>query len=193
MNKTYFLSMLASFIMVLMLALPVSSYAVTGAYNYVNETSTTYTSRSGPYTNVTTTGYPSTNKHAYKSTQRDFGGPNNTMRWKCKTSYTTEYNFHIYIAIPENYDVLDGVYAYDAYNTNPSENFDPPVNVNQENYVDQWVYIGWTRGKGGSTNCYVYTDNIELYGGGSTREFWVDHMKYWPNSSTTPPAYTHEW
>lgn len=191
MNKTFLFSMLASFIAILTLAFPISSYAVTGAYNYVNETSTTYTSRSGPYTDVTTTGYPSSNKHAYKSTDRTFNGPDNTMRWKCNSSTSTNYNWHIYIAVPYNTGTLDGGYNYTAVNTVSAENFTTPIN--QENYANQWVYIGWTQGTGGSTNCRVDTDNIELYGGGVAREFWVDHMKYWPNQSSTPPAATHQW
>lgn len=191
MNRTFLLSGIISFVVVLTAMLPGISYATTGTYKYVNEKDSTYTSRSGSYTSVTTTGYPSSSKHAYQSTERTFTGPNNTMRWKCRTSYATEYNFHTYIAIPYNLGVLDGGYNYTAVNTNPSENFTTPIN--QENYTNDWVYIGWTKGKGGSTGCYVDTDNKELYGGGLDREFWVDHMKYWPNTSPTPPAYTHGW
>lgn len=168
--------------------MPISTFAATGTYNYVNETNTTYTSRTGPYNNITTTGYPSTNMHAYQSTS--LGGDVNTMRWKCNSSTTTNYNYHIWIAIPYNTGMTDGGYNYYAYNTVPAENFMTPIN--QEAYANKWVYIGWTQGKGGKSSCYVDTNNTELYSD-FNREFWVDHMKYWPNQSTTPPSYTHGW
>jgi hypothetical protein len=188
MNKTFLLSALVSFVTILTLALPRSTFAVTGAYNYINETNTTYAVPGGTYTGVTTTGYPSTNKHAYQAMSR--GDIINTMRWKCNSSTTTNYNYHIWIAIPSNTGKLDGGYKYYAYNTVVAENFWTPIN--QENYVDKWVYIGWTQGKGGKSACYVETDNVQLYSD-FPREFWVDHMKYWPNQSTTPPSYDHGW
>lgn len=191
MNKTIFVSALASFLIVLVLALPISAQAGAGAWNYVDETNATYTSKSGPYTNITTTGYPPSNMHAYKSTNRTFNGPNNTMKWMCNTSTSTNYNYHTYIAIPYNTGTLDGKYNYTAVNTVGAENFTIPIN--QELYANQFVYIGWTQGKGGSASCYVTTDNIELLSPGIAREFWVDHMIFWPNLSTTPPNYTFGW
>jgi len=190
MNKTFFVSALSSFLIILTLALPVSVYAGTGAWNYVNETNATYTSKSGPYTNVTTTGYPRTNMHAYKSTNRTYNGPVNSMRWKCNMSTSTNYNYHHYIAIPSNTGVLDGIYRYYAYNTVSAENF--WVYINQEIYADQFVYIGWTQGKGGSISCHVDTNNIQYFSD-SPREFWIDHMIFWPNLSVTPPNSTFGW
>lgn len=185
MNRTSIVSALVSFFTVLTLGLPLSANAATGAWNYVNETDATYTSKSGPYTNVTTTGYPSTNKHAYKSTNRTYNGPINTMRWKCNMSTSTNYNYHLYIAIPYNTGVLDGIYEYKAYNTVSAENF--AVYVNQEFYANQFVYLGWTQGKGGPTSCYIKTDNIQFFSD-QPREFWIDHMVFWQNKQTTAPA-----
>lgn len=190
MNKTFFFSMLVSFLATLTLVLPLSASAGgTGTWNYVNETDTTYTSKSGPYTNVTTTGYPPANMHAHKSTDRTFNGPVNSMVWKCNWSTSTNYNYHHYIAIPYNTGVLDGVYRYYAYNTVGAENF--WVYINQENYANQFVYIGWTQGTGGSTSCHVDTNNIQYFGT-NPREFWVDHMIFWPNL-TTKPTGTFGW
>lgn len=179
---------LISFLIILTLGLPISGYAATGAWNYVNETNATYTSKSGPYTNVTTTGYPSTNMHAYKSTSREYGQPVNSMRWKCNMSTTTNYNYHLYIAIPFNTGTLDGTYRYYARNTVSAENF--YYYLNQENYANVFVYLGWTQGTGGSTNCYVETNNIKYDGDVGIREFWIDHMVFWPNLSTTHPVKT---
>ena len=184
MKKSWIVSAVVSYLLILTLGLPISAHAVTGAWNYVNETNATYTSKSGPYTNVTSTGYPSTNMHAYKSTNRTYNGPVNTMRWKCNMSTTTNYNYHLYIAIPYNLGVLDGIYQYYANNTVSAENFS--ILVNQEAYAKQFVYLGWTQGKGGSTSCYVDTNNIQYYSD-QAREFWIDHMVFWPNLANTAP------
>jgi hypothetical protein len=187
MNKTFFVSALTSFLIILVLGLPITTHAATGAYNFVNETNTTYNSHTGTYTNVTTTGYPSSNKHAYKAMA---GNRTNTWTWKCNFSTSTNYNYHLWIAIPYSTGILDGTYAYSAFNTVPAENF--TININQENYANQWVYMGWTQGKGGSTSCRVQTNNFDQFSD-FNREFWIDHMKFWPNLISTPPSYTHGW
>ena len=131
MNKTFFASALASFLMVLALGLPVTTHATIGAYNYVNERTATWNTHTGTYTDVTTTGYPSSNKHAYKAMA---GNNTNTWTWKCNSATSTNYNYHLWVAIPYNTGILDGTYWYDAVNTYAPENFG--LYINQEAYAN---------------------------------------------------------
>jgi len=187
MNKTFMLSALTGFVLVLALGLPMTAQAVTGAYNYIDERVATWNVHTGTYTNVTTTGYPPSNPHAYKAMS---GNYTNKWTWMCNSATPKNYNYHLWIAIPLNAGVLDGTYHYYAYNTFTGENF--PININQEAYANQWVYIGWTKGTGGSLTCGVQTTNYDKYDD-FPREFWIDHMEYWPNLSSIPPAGTHKW
>lgn len=185
MNKTFLVSALVSFLTILTLTLPGSAHAVINAYNLVNETNKTYTTRTGTYTDITTTGYGG---HAYQSMSRAAGGPVDTMKWKCSTSTPTNYYYHVWVAVPLNYGVYDGTYKYRV--TNTAETF--PINLNQEAFANQWVYLGFANGTGGPDNCFVTVANIDL-SSSNPREFWVDHIEYYPSSSVRAPQGTYGW
>lgn len=190
MNKTFFLSLAIGFVIAVTFGLPLTANAGAGMYNLINETDATYAVAFGPYANITTTGYGG---HAYRATSSTDITYYATMLWKCKDAFTTEKYWHTYVAIPLNAGVLDGTYTYLVNNTNNSEDFYIPVN--QELFANKWVYLGWSKGLGGINNYNNCSVSTNAYTGVGTpqREFWADHMKYWPNSSSTPPSYTHGW
>ncbi len=140
------------------------------------------------FSNVTTTGYGG---HSYRINSEPTVANMEAVVWKCTDAFSVEYIWHTYIAVPYNtQSPIDGSYWYHVDNTNNAEDFD--ISVNQENFGNQWVYLGWSKGKGGNNDtskCYVGTNNRAPSG----YEFWVDHMKYWPKTNTTPPNYTHGW
>ena len=142
-----------------------------------------YTSRSGTGWTLTNIGY-SGNSYWANSTTSSPG--NRIMIWYCNESWGVSYKWHHYIAIPSNAGTLDGIFSYTANNTDPWENF--TIQVNQENFANEWAYLGWTQGKGGKPDCRVWAGN---YYSGATRQFWVDAMKYYPSTSTTPPVQRH--
>ena len=187
MNKTFLLSALTGFVLVLVLGLPLTAQATAGTYNYIDERVATWNVHTGAYTNVTTTGYPRNNMHAYQAMS---GNKTNTWKWKCNSSTAKKYYYHLWVAVPYNTGVLDGIYLYDAVNTD--EGFEDPIPVNQEAYANQWVWIGSVLGTGGSLACYVTTNN-DAQRTDFSREFWIDHLEYWPSSSVIPPAKTHKW
>ena len=92
---------------------------------------------------------------------------------------------------------FQATYAKGSLNENRIDPYDKEISggsftypVNQENFVDQWAYLGYTTGKGGKPSCYVSVGNYNSAATG-TQEFWMDAMKYYPSSSTTPPVYKH--
>jgi hypothetical protein len=184
MKKTFFLSFSITLMLVLLLGITPPVGAALNAMNLVSETNTTYTVKYGTYI-PKTIGYGG---NSYQSLNKNGSLSNVVIFWKCKESYSVNYNWHDYVAIPSNTGLIDGIYTYAATNTVTSENFSIPVN--QENFVDQWAYLGWTRGTGGSYSCMVSVGNNNSAATG-TQEFWMDAMKYYPSSSTTPPVYTH--
>jgi len=186
MKKTFFLSFSITLMLVLLLGITPPVRAALNAMNLVSETNTTYTLKTGTYTTRTDTGYGGS---SYQTFNKYLPGDSYAgMTWYCKESYSVNYNWHLYIAIPYNLGYIDGTYSYGAINTDASQNFS--ISVNQENFANEWAYLGWTRGKGGKPGCSVTTTNSNPAGTGR-REFWVDAMKYYPSSSSTPPVYRH--
>lgn len=196
MSKKFFISALTSFILILMIGLPTEAYAIVGQYNVIDERSS-YASKyssspSYPYTDVSGIGFGGNAYRAYASIRPTVY---NTATWRCKTSYPADYRFHTYMAVPGQSGTIDGYFRYTVHNTNITEDFQ--IWLNQENHYNKWVYLGWSLGKGGINDtgkCYVSTNSDDYYNNsGTSREFWVDHMKYYPSGSNTPPAYTHGW
>ena len=191
MKKTFFAALVLSFLAVVAVGYPYSVKAGSGMYNLVDEHSSHAVVTNGANS---TYGYGSGTYRSYKSSNCvGTGCPTSEIVWKCIDSFGSEFHWHTYVAIPGQYGTLDGSYIYRVDNTNNTEDFN--ISVNQENFYNQWVYLGWSLGTGGVddvSKCYVATGNTN--GAGTpTREFWMDHMKYWPNNSSTPPAYTHGW
>lgn len=195
MKKTFWLSFSTTLMLVLVLGATPLTYAARNAMNLVSETNSSYTTRTGTAWQSRAEGFNgSSTYNSYQSFNKYQSGDASVgMTWYCKEVYSTNYYWHLYIAIPNNAGYPDGIYSYGAYNKkvgNTTDSFTIPVN--QENFSDQWAYLGWTQGKGGNTKtsgCFVVTTNTNS--AGTRQEFWVDAMKYYPSSSTTPPVYWH--
>jgi hypothetical protein len=190
MNKTFFLSLIIGFMVAITLGLPLNANAGAGIYNLIDETDTTYAVAFGSYSDITNTGYGG---HSYRSSNSTDINYYSTMLWKCKDAFSVEKYWHTYVAVPFNTGITDGTYTYYVNNTNNSEDFYMPLN--QELFANKWVYLGWSKGTGGINNynnCSVSTNALNAIGT-PQRQFWADHMKYWPNSSATAPALTHGW
>ena len=183
MNKLFLASFCLVFLLVIALGQTVPVQAHLNAMHVVSETNTTYTARSGTSWTSTTLGY---NSNSYWVSSVTSSPGNHIMIWYCSESWGGNYKFHHYIAIPSNAGQIDGIFTYTAINTEPSENFS--IAVNQENFGNEWAYLGWTLGKGGKPNCRVWADN---YYSGATRQFWADAMKFYPSTSSTPPVQRH--
>lgn len=184
MKKIFFISFSISLIAVLMLGTTSSARAVFNAMNLVSETNTTYTSKTGTY-NTKTIGYGS---NSYQTTNKNGSPASVLIVWYCKESYAVNRLWHLYVAIPSNTGLIDGIYSYTGKNTDLTQNF--VISVNQENFANEWAYLGYTKGKGGKPDCYVITGNDNSAATG-TQEFWMDAMKYYPSDSATPPVYRH--
>lgn len=192
MKRTFTLSFGITLILVLLLGITPPVRAALNAMNLVSETNSTYTLRTGTAWQSRTEGFDgSSTYNSYQSFNKYLSGDALVgMTWYCKEGYSVNYYWHLYIAIPYNTGYTDGIYTYAAYNKkadNTTYGFSIPVN--QENFANEWAYLGWTLGKGGSSNCYVVTTNSNS--AGTRQEFWVDAMKYYPKSNSTPPVYRH--
>lgn len=186
MKRNFLVLFFLTLVLVLSAGLTLPVHAGANMYNPVSETDTTYTVNNSNgipmYFGVDTNSYKSHNTTDQNWTWN--------FMWKCKDSFSSEYKWHTYIAIPRNSGTLDGQYTYYVNNTNDTQDF--PMPLNQENFANKWVYLGWSQGYGGvndSSSCAVNVDNLNSVGT-PLREWWLDAMQYYPSTSTTPPQYT---
>ena len=189
MNKIFLLSFGLALLLVFVIGLYIPAKADCCAYHVVSEYNSTYAYQYGAYTYDYTLGYSGNAKWGYNDTSAP---ANRTAIWYCKSSdiFTQNYYWHFYVAVPLQGGILDGSYTYNVYNT--AETFSQPVN--QENFADEWAYLGYAEGKGAtvaSGNCRVSVNNLNA-GGTPQRQFWVDAVEYWPGTSVTPPQYRHD-
>lgn len=184
MNRVFLITFSLMFLTTILVGQTTPVQAHLNAMHVVSETDTTYTARSGTSWTSTTLGY---NSNSYWVNRVTTSPGNHIMIWYCSESWGVNYKFHHYIAIPSNAGTLDGIFSYTAINTDSSENFS--ISVNQENFSDEWAYLGWTQGKGGKPNCRVWADNYQNIA--SSRQFWVDAMKFYPSTSSAPPVQKH--
>ncbi|MFZ3152029.1 MAG: hypothetical protein WA116_10165 [Anaerolineaceae bacterium] len=108
-----------------------------------------------------------------------------TGKWSsfgATTSYT-QYKWYVYI--PYNEGAFDAMVNY--YVSNDSETFS--VTVNQENYGDVWVFLGWAAGNGTPSLSYTSMNNKCVPGGGCETYYqvWWDDARYYP---CIDPIYT---
>src|SRR5687768_3782760 len=147
MNKAFLLSFSITLTFVLLLSMTLPVYAALNIMNLVSETNTTYTTRSGSPWQTRAEGFQG---NSYQSFNRYLPShPLLSMAWYCKETYSANYYWHLYVAIPYNTGYTDGRYNYSAYNKKvdgTTYNFSIPVN--QEHFANEWAYLGWTLGKG---------------------------------------------
>lgn len=99
-------------------------------------------------------------------------------KWSCTGPTTSSTQYKWYAWIPLNYGYTDAAVSY--YVRNTEEQFS--ITVNQENYADEWVFLGWAFGDGYIPWAYTFLDNDCVTGWGCNQyyEVWWDDTKYYP-------------
>ncbi|MFZ3151674.1 MAG: hypothetical protein WA116_08335 [Anaerolineaceae bacterium] len=99
-------------------------------------------------------------------------------KWSCTGATTDSTWYKWYVWIPLNYEYTDAAVSY--YVRNSEEEY--TITVNQENYANAWVFLGWAYGTGYIPWAYTFMDNGCVNGWGCNQYYqvWWDDAKYYP-------------